>query len=87
MFCYLVRRISLSKLINAVTPIPYKLLHVDHQLREYYQQRYIVYYLTNRIAIHDDNFTSERDTINQSCTKSILQNKSRKSIRGRYGSK
>jgi len=64
MFCYLVRRQCITRLLKILLPISYKLMHIDHVIREHYGTGINAYYLTNRIAKHRDEISSERERTN-----------------------
>lgn len=65
MFCYLVRRSAVPRLLRILIPISYKLMHIDHVIREYYGKGINAYYLINRIAKHRDEMHSDRERSNK----------------------
>lgn len=65
MFCYLVKRSAIPRLLRIVLPISYKLMHIDHVIREQYGSGIHAYYLTTKIAKHRDEMRSDRERVNK----------------------
>jgi len=65
MFCYLIKRSAIPRLLKILLPISYKLMHIDHVIREHYGTGIQAYYLTTRIAKHRDEMGSDRERVNR----------------------
>lgn len=60
LFTYVVRASAIPKLIALAMPVKFKLMHLDHIIREHYG-RLRAYYLIQRITQHRNEITSSRE--------------------------
>jgi len=61
MFAYLIKTSSIQKLLKVLTPINYKIRHIDWVVRSFYNTSINAYYLINPIVKHDYEIISIKD--------------------------